>query len=600
MIIKMKKTTIVCLLPEREKTLEKLRDLEVLHVDILKKVDSEDRFGLEQSLENIKKTNAVLSSCKKKSETKNQPRRPVSLAGKEICSRVLELTQNSSELSKRLEYLMRDRDRLLPWGDFSFKLITKLKEDGVFVYLCSGMQADLDNLPEGTACEVVRKEKKKIFFAVVSETELDPATLPIAPVPSDISLKTAEEEISRCRIEIQKNESELGELKAGLDKVGEYYAEISEKLEFATNRDGMEQSGELTYIQGYVPVNTVDKLKKAAAENGWALMLLNPEENDNPPTFIAIPKVFRIAKPIFDFIEIAPGYREWDVSVCFLFFFTIFFAMIIGDAGYGFLFLTAAIFAKFRLKEEKFRLPVNLFIMLSLCTIVWGTLSGSFFALSSKHLPWFMQGIGPLTNPETKNLNIQLICFIIAAVHLSSARVWKTIIAINSTKCLGEIGWMLLIWGNFFTAVHLMIKPWEFPAHLVILLYAIGFIFICCFGVNWRDIGEVLNFPFNLIGSFADVLSYIRLFALGLAGYYIADSFNNMSMMALDIPWKIVGVAVLIVILLTGHSLNIIMSLISVLVHAIRLNTLEFSNHMGLQWAGMEFKPFRKKEKPKN
>jgi V/A-type H+-transporting ATPase subunit I len=118
---------------------------------------------------------------------------------------------------------------------------------------------------------------------------------------------------------------------------------------------------------------------------------------------------------------------------------------------------------------------------------------------------------------------------------------------------------------------------------------------ILLFYVRWNDVGSVFNVPFDFIGSFTDVLSYIRLFAVGLASYYIAESFNNMGYMIMHIsPYLIV---LTILVLLFGHLLNIGLALMGVLVHGIRLNTLEFSNHMELEWSGTVYKPFTRKHK---
>ena len=110
---------------------------------------------------------------------------------------------------------------------------------------------------------------------------------------------------------------------------------------------------------------------------------------------------------------------------------------------------------------------------------------------------------------------------------------------------------------------------------------------------------QMLNLPFDMIGSFTDVLSYIRLFAVGLSGMYIAQKFNMMGMMVKDAladKCMILGFVLLILVAVAGHILNLALGFLGVLVHAVRLNTLEFSNHMGLQWAGFKFKPFSAKQ----
>ena len=109
----------------------------------------------------------------------------------------------------------------------------------------------------------------------------------------------------------------------------------------------------------------------------------------------------------------------------------------------------------------------------------------------------------------------------------------------------------------------------------------------------------IRTLPSSLVGSFVDVLSYIRLFAVGLAGTYIAVNFDRMGAMLMNaLPhhlW-IAGVLLLVLVALFGHILNIALGFLSVMVHGIRLNTLEFSNHIGMQWAGIKFRPFAEPE----
>ena len=126
-------------------------------------------------------------------------------------------------------------------------------------------------------------------------------------------------------------------------------------------------------------------------------------------------------------------------------------------------------------------------------------------------------------------------------------------------------------------------------------LYGAGLALVVVCAVRWTDPAAVFQFPFDVIGSFTDVLSYIRLFAVGMAGASIAMTFNSMAVDVARISPYCVILGVLVVLI--GHALNLALCVMSVLVHAIRLNTLEFSNHSGLTWSGAAFHPFRKTHK---
>ena len=285
-------------------------------------------------------------------------------------------------------------------------------------------------------------------------------------------------------------------------------------------------------------------------------------------------------------------------------FFTLFFSIIVGDAGYGLLYLLAGIILKIKVKSKGAQQAINFLIILSCGTVAWGLLTGSVFGIKKDLLPWFLAGL-PCLRGEQSMKCIQWLCFTIALCHLAGARLWRAIIAGSVREALGNLGWMFFISFNFLLIISMIVgDPFPFTAHPGFEAFpswcycggGIGAILILLFSVKWKEIGDVLYTPFNFINSFVDVLSYIRLFAVGLSGAYIAQCFNNMGGMiyAGQTGWKLVILAIcggLVIII--GHILNIVLGMMSVLVHGLRLNTLEFSNHMQIGWEGKAYSPFR-------
>ncbi|MBN2643543.1 MAG: hypothetical protein JXR78_17965 [Victivallales bacterium] len=592
MIVKMYNTTLLCLADDKEQALKELQNLGVMHVEISRKNDSVDRSEIEQAAVSLEK---VINNLAGRSSSLSE----VNHTGREIAEKTLELLDEYSEFSKRLDALRRDIDKLRPWGDFSNESVDKLKASDIHVYLCSGTQADLDKLRQRGACEIVSEDKGKLNFAFISMEEVDTATLPLANLPLGMSLDKCLSEADICDREMHKINKALDDLSAGLELVKEYQLEVEEKLDFLNSRDGMIHEGQIAYLQGYVPRSEMDNLKEAAARHGWALHYEKADEN-NPavPTLLKIPKAFRMVEPLMNFLGIAPGYNEIDVSVCFLFFLTIYFGMILGDAGYGVIIFTVATVARFMVKAPLGKKAVNLFTIFGLATIAWGALTGTWFGMNSELLPEGMRGIDFFSKPEIKDRNIQFFCFILAITHLTTGRLWKAIICWNSPRAaLGEIGWAVILWGNFFVTLRLLVYPGPIE-NFVLVLYCIGLVMVISCGINWSDMGDVFNFPFGVIGTFVDILSYIRLYAVGMAGFYIANSFNGMGASI----WEgssgaamVIMVIIGIIVILFGHLLNLALCFMGVLVHGVRLNTLEFSNHIGLRWAGLNFKPFAKK-----
>ena len=222
-------------------------------------------------------------------------------------------------------------------------------------------------------------------------------------------------------------------------------------------------------------------------------------------------------------------------------------------------------------------------MILSCSAIAWGAATGNYFGTA------LLPGIPHLTESAIKDQNTQLVCFFLGFVQICTGHFWRAVIDMKWRNIGAQLGWILVMTGNFILVDKMLVNPGTYPVAMV-YFYAIGILLIAVCEVNWRDAGSVFGFPSSIINSFVDLLSYIRLFAVGMASYYLAFSFNMMAenVMQTGIAGFIAG----LVILLLGHSLNIALAVLSVLVHGVRLNTLEFSNHVGLQWAGFAYKPF--------
>lgn len=582
MIVSMKKVTVLCLGHDTENTLEKIRALGMMHIEAGKLSDSKDRAELQGLFSNIEKAEGCLSSVKASASAPAS-----SVDGKELFAKVQSLQNELADNEKKLDKFKRLCDQLAPWGDFDPATIKALKDGGIYVYLCEVMdKAMADELvarEDITVVFVDSYEKGKTLFAVLSHTELDPATLPLANIPEGERLSFVWCEISETQKRIAQIERELSELAAARNELLKYKEHVGSELDFASARDSMLAHDEyISSLRGYIPAEDSEKLLASARENGWAVVINEPGEGDWVPTLIKIPKLFRVIKPFFEFLGISPGYDEIDASVCILFFFTIFFGMIVGDGGYGLLMLGMTLFAKFKFrKNPAATLPLNLFLVLSSATVVWGGLTGTWFGTQQPGVKWLQQ-----------QSNIQAFCFGLAIAQLTVGHIWQAIVSGKIRKVLGHLGWSLFLWANFLLTIKLLAYPGPFPA-VMHYLYGAGAVLIIFFDIDWLhfDIAEVFNLPFSLIGSFVDILSYIRLFAVGMAGFYIANSFNGMGLAMMKVsPWLII---VGVIILLIGHALNFALCLMGVLVHGVRLNALEFSNHSGLKWGGIEFKPFK-------
>ncbi len=274
--------------------------------------------------------------------------------------------------------------------------------------------------------------------------------------------------------------------------------------------------------------------------------------------------------------------------------------MIIGDGGYGVIFLIAAYIAG-RCYKNISREKISLFYLLSITTIIWGAITGSWFGVESlSRLPVFKELIIPSLYSYTQESesNIIRLCFLIGALQLSLARIWAAARLYPSLTALAETGWVALVWGIYFIVRFLLLN--EELSTIVVFLIGYWVLTLTLFGEQREDgfvkglFRGMKKFLINIltgIGSLSDLISYIRLFAVGLATREVAFAFNNM---AGDIGFSgIKSIVIAVCILIFGHTINILLGAMSVLVHGIRLNLLEFSKHLNIQWSGISYSPFK-------
>ena len=396
---------------------------------------------------------------------------------------------------------------------------------------------------------------------------------------------------------LAKNTSESEKIHGEILDAACYYEDLvkiknglKKEIEFRQVVSGMGTEGAIGYVTGYIPSDREEHLFTEARSRKWGIVVSEPSDDDNVPTLLRNPAWVDRIKPVFELLGLTPGYRELDVSMPFLVFLSIFFGILIGDAGYGLVYILITLVVQKKLKPDaELRTTFSLFYLLGSCAIVWGVLTGTFFGQT-----WLSNlGFRPLV-PQLNDANVmQTFCFFLGALHLSFAHSWRAYLKFPSLTALADAGWICVLWTAFFVARTLILGD-VFPSWGV-WLFASGIVLVILFtnpqARVLRGIGEGLGtVALSLMNNITDVISYIRLFAVGLAGLAIAETTNTL---ASGFGEGVVALVAGAAIILFGHSLNIILGPMSVLVHGIRLNVLEFSGHANVTWSGFTFEPFK-------
>ena len=622
MIAEMKHISMVVQTKDKEFTLDSLGKLGLVHLENFQYSSREVDDALARK-NRAETAYTFLAPFKTKEETLTPP----SLESSEAVEEVLKLKDDLQAAMEREAALEIQIVGLETWGDFDpadFKFLAN-KGYHIKIYTVVGSKTDnMDDL-EGDVM-ILREGKKGLVFAHVTREpvrldDYEELNLP----PQSLSAMQAEKKALETKIaEFAGKAQHYYGLRPALHA---HLEDLDSNLQYWIAKANTVDEGNLTAVVGYLPADETEAVQNWARQNSVAIAITEPETIESVPTLIRNPKWLQIVEPVFKFMSTVPGYKELDISLIFLCFFTVFFAMIIGDAAYGSIFFLAGLslviyYSKF--KKEKPPLAVVLFTILGLATVIWGSMIGSWFGS-----PELIQGtyleqlvVRQLTEGFSfytpagefyKDLRgqdvIMLLCFIIAIFHLTIAQVWNFLRALaqRSLAALGQVGWMFINFGLFYLVLDMVARfnldqalgAGGLVTSISLNIIIVGLALIILFGSQipgGRFLKGLLvglgNLPSTVLGSisaFGDIISYVRLFAMGLAGAEIAKAFNNMAGDLLSGNTFIFGV----LILLIGHAFNFVLCSLGVLVHGIRLKMLEFSGRLGIQWSGQDYNPFR-------
>jgi V/A-type H+/Na+-transporting ATPase subunit I len=615
-IARMKRLTLLCLAGDRDDTVRALAELGAVHVtdvrtpegeplEELRALDADLRRALE-ALEAAEADRRKAARGKRRrlaaaGRTEAEPAAAAvpGLTSEQLAAETLAILARRRELGDRGVALRRELARYEDFGEFDLATVRELQAAGVGVALGVARGSVQLTAPDGVVLTVLQHTREIQHFCLAADTawealpdlgaDYEVVTWPERP------LQETRDELAAGAQEDEKLVGRLQQLAAGRAELAASAEQIGDALRVEEVRSGMGQSDQVVYLAGYVPVDGCEALSAASARHGWGVVFDDPVPGEDVPVLLKQASWVRPVRTVFDFLHIYPGYWEWDVGWIFLPFFSLFFAMIVGDAGYATLLLILTAVLQWRLKK----VPHHVFHMMYIvggATLVWGVINGTYFGIPV--LPPVLESLQVSWVQDRDNL-IDL-CFFIGALHLTFAHVWNAVTCVRDrawSKFPAQVGWLVVVWSLFFLARQAVLGR-SAPSFLLYSL-VLGIVLVALFMKTPREFKESwidhALLPLTMISSFVDILSYIRLFAVGYASVAVLAAFNEM---AASIGFDSVLTAVAAsVLLLFANALNIVLAGLGVLVHAVRLNTLEFSTHKGLAWQGYRlYTPFKRRE----
>lgn len=584
MIVPMRKIYLVARQPDRDRVLDVLRESGVVH---LAPIDPRQAVPDEATSRNIDSIKAALHEL---SGIEPRGAKP-DVSPSEAVREVIDIQRHAAEGRNHLAVLYHELDQIAVWGDLRLEHVEELQQAGIDVRFYKMPAGAIEQVQAECVAEVAELPGRNAMVAVadrldalVVPDEAEPMRLP----SRDAAMIRAEaKDLDRALHRDIKRLHQLAHLAPAME---------SERLRLELQAEetvavrGAYADDSLFAIQGWLPEENYPLLDERLATRGLPVVLQQsePADDEQPPTLIRPPAWARPIDGLFKILGTVPGYREFDVSAPFLIALPIFTAMLISDAGYGAVLLVGPLLAypwAARNFGDRF---TQLLMVVGAVSVIWGVMTNAFFGFAL--LPATLIPI-ELT-AESRTLMMRL-SFIIGAIHLSLAQLWQSVRFFPDLRWLNRLGWALFIWGMYGVVNMFVLQgpmSWQTPwPYLLSAGAALAVGFARPSGSLARRIGMGLaEFPLSVLSTFSDVISYVRLMAVGLASSVLAVSFNEMAFQARLLP-------ITILVLLLGHGLNLGLTMIAMFAHGVRLNMLEFGSNLGMEWAGYPYRPFARR-----
>ena len=606
MITKMKKLTFLVYHKEYEEFLNSLRELGVVHI-VEKQQGAADNTELQENIRLFNRLAATLKLLQNQKHEKNAviaTEGGTATRGMQVLDEVDALQTEHGKLSQQLQSYAKEKEVLEVWGNFEPTGIQKLKDAGYIIgfYSCSEGNYKEEWETEYNAM-IVNRISSKVFFVTVTkagqEVDLD---VEQAKLPA-YSLSRLEALYDTTEQAIEGNEKKLVALsETDIPSLKAALKELQSQIEFSKVVLSSEQTAgdKLMLIEGWAPAYSKVEIEVYLNDAHVYYEITDPMPGDNVPIRLNNKGFFAWFEPICK-LYMLPKYNELDLTPFFAPFFMVFFGLCLGDSGYGlFLFLGAT---AYRLLAKKvtpsMKSIISLIQVLSASTFFCGLLTGTFFGANIYDLDWpIVQRLKHAVLMDNNDMfRLSLILGVIQILFGMVLKAVNQTIQFGFKYAIATIGWIILLVS---TAVSALFSSSELlsmgcTAYKVVLCISGAMIFLFNTpGKNiFMNIGLGLWDSYNMVtGLLGDVLSYVRLFALGLSGGILAGVFNSLAV-GMSPDNVIAGPIVMVLIFVIGHAINMFMNVLGAMVHPMRLTFVEFFKNSGYEGGGKEYKPFK-------
>ncbi len=602
MIVKMRKYSFLVYHKTYLEFLNKIREIGVLHI-IEKSEGTPENEELTQKMQLSTGLRALL---KKLQDTLPKGAEPMKADQSADGKALLQEIENSYDLLEsqfqKLQLAEREWERMEVWGNFSHGRLQELQEAGFDLRFFSCHERKFD--PEWevlyNAFEIDTVGIYKYFVTVnkpdvVLDIDADPIQL------SDKNAADIQAEIISLQKEIETSKESIRQFAiAHYHDLQVFSTQVSGEIDFSkvVLNTTAQVDEKVMLLEGWCPEQNTAQLNEYLEASGIYYESAKPTDTEKVPIKLKNNKFTKLYEMIGELYDL-PNYHELDLTPFFAPFFLLFFGLCVGDTAYGLLIFIGALIMRSRVKESM-KPMFSLAAWLGASTIVLGLVTGTFFGFSliDADIPW-LEKFKVFMLDSNKLFYASLIIGVVQILFGMIIQAVGKVIRYGWTASFANWGWLLIIMGMGGT--FLASQVYEIDTQIVNYLYygfgGVGAVFVFILNDIKRNplinVGAGIWDAYNMVtGLLGDLLSYIRLFALGISSGVMGFVFNDLAFkLSGDIP--VVSTLIMLVILIFGHGMNIFMAGLGAFVHPMRLTFVEFYKNAGFEGGGKKYKPFK-------
>jgi V/A-type H+/Na+-transporting ATPase subunit I len=583
--------------------LKNIRKLGVVHISTKKNEPTPQMQELFRHLTEVNKAVKRLESLEPE-----VPKAALPLhTGEEVFNRLKEMEKEMEHNHHRLLQLEKEKKQLTPWGNFDWNTIEVLEQNGIQIrFMACPIRKWQEDWEEKYYLQIVGDLDGYRYFVKVERTTDKKGQTSLSEIPDADELILPKRSLNQVALEMQKLKDEAGSLSHELHQIAACCTDILKKYSESIQQQLSEQNallqttneleGAVRMLEGWVPELKKKELDEFLEEQRILHIAEKPTDTDKVPILLKNNKFAKHYEVIGNLYEL-PNHKELDMVPFFAPFYMMFFGFSLGDAGYGLFILLAATFVKF--KKPELKSILTLAQWLGFATILFGILTGTFFGINllEAEIPWLERAKAFMINTD----QLFNLAIILGATQILFGMILK-VVNISRIQgffyALSTIGWLILIigLGSIYAMKSAEVINAQAAGFAQIAIFSIAGLLILVFNHPRRNvfinfgagIWDVYNMFTGLLG---DILSYIRLFALGVSSAILGLVFNSMAM-SMKPDNVIFGPIVMIIILVLGHGITIFMATLGAFVHPIRLTFVEFYKNAGFTGGGKAYTPF--------